>query len=172
MSKRRQSIVLSRWFTVDRVLFGKNNPKDVLGEDAFQGYITAKAAFLSGLNEIYRKLHYDPKQNFKNLSEMKSFGILQADNAKSRAKKIIVTDSVASNIRSEIKNISLAEGVTSEQMQSYMIDKKIKAIAFDVVMLESVMASTGNKNSLKDFSGKVMLSAYKTFRDSLLKYAY
>jgi len=173
MNKKRQSLVLSRWFTVDHILFGNNDPKSFLGEDAYNNYITAKGAFLSGLHDIYMKLGYDPKTvSFKNLDEMKAYGEGVAKRAKKRAKNIITTESVASAVRNEVKSSKLTEGITSEQMQEYLIDKKIKSIALDVVMLESALAQTGNKNSLKDFSGKVLLSSYKIFRDSVLKYAY
>ena len=172
MNKSRQSLVLSKWFSIDRILFGQHDPKNVLGEDAFKGYITAKGAFLSGLHEIYKKLKYEPNQSFKNLTEMETFGAVQASAAKKRAKKIITTESVANTVRTEVKSAKIVEGATSEQMSSYLIDRKIKSIALDVVMLEQAMATTGHKNALKDFSGKVMLDAYKTFRDALVKYAY
>lgn len=172
MNKSRKSVVLSKWFAVDRILFGKTNPKNVLGEDAYKGYITAKGAFLSGIHEIYRKIGYNPKQTFETLTEMQTFGTTQADAAKVRAKKILTTESVSASIRGEVKAAKLSEGVTSSQMAAYLIDRKIKSVSLDVVMLESAIAATGNKKSLTDFSGKIMLDAYKIYRDALVKYAY
>ncbi len=176
--KIRQAEVLSKWFAVDRILFGNINPKTVMSENEFENYVTAKGAFLSGLHEIYsKKLKYNPsfQKNYrmpKNLSEMKAYGYAQAEFAKERARKLLTTSSVSLSIRNEIKNRELSEGAMTEEMKSYIIDKKLKSTALDIVMLEVALAESGRKNLLKDFSGKVMIDAYKTFRDALIKYAY
>lgn len=170
MSKNRQSMVLSNWFTIDRILFGKQSPKDVLGEQDFSGYITAKGAFLETVHTIYKKVGFDSKKSFKNLSEMAVYANEVSEQAKKRARKIVQTEAVAVAIRSEISSAKLTEGLTMEQSANFVVNRKLKAIALDVAILESAIKQTGKK-SLRDFSGKVALDAYRTLRDSLVKYA-
>ena len=93
-----------------------------------------------------------------------------SEQAKKRARKIVQTEAVAGAIRSEISSAKLTEGLTMEQSANFVVNRKLKAIALDVAILESAIKQTGKK-SLRDFSGKVALDAYRTLRDSLVKYA-
>ena len=56
MSKTTQAMNLSHWFAIDRILFGNNNPKTVMNEGEYKGYVTAKGAALSNLYDIFKKL--------------------------------------------------------------------------------------------------------------------
>lgn len=171
-NKSTQSLVLSKWFSIDSALFGKVDPKSVLSESDYCGYITAKGALLSCLYEIYVKTGYKPNVSFRTLSEMKSHGVKFGNKCNSRAKKLITEAYVAKQVRNEIKNTKLSEGFTSKDLAAQLIDQKIKNITLDVVMLEDALNATGNKHKLREWGGKVLLDAYKTLRDALIKYTY
>jgi len=172
MSKTTQSMNLSHWFSIDRILFGKTNPKSVLTDSEFKCYVTAKGAALSNLYEMFRVIGYTPNEKFETVEEMRKFAFKQSDDAKVRAKKILTTESVASEIRKEISQAEISEGVTSEDVAKIIVDHKVKTVALDLVMVESALEATGNKGKLSTWTGNVMLDSYKTLRDALVKYAY
>ena len=172
MSKSTQALNLSHWFTIDKILFGKTNPKDVLSESDYKGYVTAKGAALSNLFDMFKKMGVKSTAKFGTLQEMQSFSDKVAKASKVRAKKIITTEAVAKQIRDEIKKATISEGVSTEDVAKVIVDHEIKTIALDLVMFESALASTNNKKSLSDWRGKIMVDAYRTLRDALVKYAY
>ena len=172
MNKSAHTLVLSKWFSIDRALFGNNSPKSVMSESDFHGYITAKGAMLSCIYEIYNKLGFKPNVTFANLTQLREFGLDLGLLANKRAKEIMITENVSKKISKEIRSAALTENFNSADAQSFLVDQKIKNISLDVLMLEDALKFTGKKNKLNEWGGNVLLDAYKTLRTALVKYAY
>ena len=169
MSKSTKSEVLKHWFGIDQVLFGRSATSH-LSEDNLLQYLTTKGALLSNLFEIYEKLGYSKEKNYQTVKEMKQHAIQEAKNCKVKAKKLLESESVLKMVKQEIKEMSVSESLSDEQVAKFVISKRRNAISLDSMMIESVL-TTENKTLISDWQGKVLVDAHKTLRDSLIDIA-
>lgn len=171
MRKKTQAINITNWYAIDSILFENRPLNDVLTEEEHKNYLVAKGAALSNLFEIYVKLDYVPSYKFSNLKEMEEFGRKRGKLAKERAAELLTTDGISEEVREEIEKTELSEGVSKEDYARYLVSKKLKSTALDIVMIESALATSKNKTKLTDYKGQILTDAYKVFRDALLKYS-
>jgi hypothetical protein len=170
MIENLKGITLTNWYAVDSVLFADRDPQKIMTEQEYKNYLVAKGAALSNLFEIYTKLGYHPTKVFENGEAVEKYGIRRGRLAKERAVQILSKDKIADQLREEIEKTRLAEGVSTEDYAKYMLSKKIKSTALDIVMIESALAATNSKKKLSDWQGQIMIQSYKVLRDSLIKY--
>ncbi|MCK5018595.1 MAG: hypothetical protein KAS32_16160 [Candidatus Peribacteraceae bacterium] len=171
MANGTKTTVLKHWYGMDEILFGKTS-KEALSGEVFEQYLSTKAAFLSNLFEIYKKVGFAPEGiNFETIAELEEAGNEAGKDAKSRAKSLLENGSVTKMVREEIKNLGSSEGLTESQVAKYVIAKRRNAIAIDSMTMESVLSKM-NKAELKDWKGKVLVDAHKTLRDSMLEIAF
>lgn len=165
MSKKRKTAVLEHWFGIDRILFTRN-PRGVLNSENFDKYCSTKGALLSNLYEIYVKIGYTPDKTFRNIKEMVGSATKFASAAKQKAKEILVKENVGNLIKEEIKDAGHLEGLSEKEVGRYIVMKRRNAVAIDAMTMGNALIE--NKELLGDWSGRVLIDAHKTLRDSLI----
>jgi hypothetical protein len=169
MAKSTKTRVLTHWFGIDQILFGKP-AKEVLKDDVLTQYLTTKGALLSNLFEIYNKLGYTPGSKFKTVEEMSAFAIKEAIESVKKATTILKEESTIKLVKQEIKEMGSLENLTEEQVSKFVIRKRRDSVAIDSLLLESVIGKE-NLKKLTDWQGKVLVDAHKALRDSLVEIA-
>ena len=170
MSKTAQTMNLSKWFGIDRVLFGERSPKEALGESGYPAYVIAKGALLSNLFEIYTALGYNPELELASTRQMVEFASQGAELALGHARNVLTHEDVSKQLNSEIE--SVVEGVDDlrkEAISEELVDRNIKATALDIYLMEDAIEN-GDTSKLSGSDGKIMVSAFKKLRDALISY--
>ena len=167
MNNGRKTAILEAWYAIDYALLnGRVGSR--LDEEMEKNYVTAKGAFLSNLYEIYAKIDYDPILEFSSVEGMVNHARGVATISKERAKAIMESSSASSIIREEMAEFQEQEGMDNEYVANFVIQKRYNAVVLDSLMLESVIASSGGKSALNDWTGKVLVDANKTLIDMLI----
>jgi len=171
MSKSTQAMNLSKWFGIDKILFGKRSPKEALGEGEFQKYNIAKGALLSNLFEIFKILDYNPELELKTTREMADFACQSAELALGHARNVLTHEDVSKKISSEINSLceKADEKTNTRVIAEELIDRNIKATALDVYLMEDAIEKS-DISVLKNSEGKIMVAAYKKLRDAMINY--
>jgi len=170
MSKSTQAMNLSKWFGIDRILFGARTPKEALGEGEFQKYNIAKGAILSNLFEIFHAVGYEPDLQLKTTHEMAKFACQSAELSLGQARDVLTHEDVSADLNVEITAVcEKVEGVDKVAVVSEMVDRNIKSTALDLYLMEDAIENCDGE-LLKDSSGKIMIAAYKKLREALINY--
>lgn len=166
-----KSFVLEHWFGVDKILFGKSDPKKLLGETEYIKYISTKSAFLSNLFEIYMKLEFNPGRTYGNVNEMKEFAKHSASLAMLETKQLFDSEEVMTEIKNDISDTAKIEGLTEAEVSSHVIGKNYKTIALDCLTVGKALEEACTV-CLNDWDGKIKLQAHKGLRDKLVEFLF
>lgn len=170
MTTSRMAVNLSNFYGIDRILFGRNNPKDVLSEDDFKGYTTAKGALLANVYDIYKKIGYETSKKFTDAKGLVEYGIDRADKSIQRANAIIESDLVSNAIKNDLQKIvESKEDVDEKEVAKNLVVESVQKIALDSFLLEGPVANSCPL-CLEDWKGKILIDAHKSLRDSLIRY--
>lgn len=163
--------ILEHWFGIDRVLFGKDDPKKVLSEEKFVQYTSTKSAFLSNLFELYVKLDYSNKRNYGSSKDMKSFAKHSASLAVLETKQLFENADVKSEIFKDIKELSKIEGLTESEVAPVVVAKNYKSTAIDCLTIGKALEEACSM-CINDWDGKIKLQAHRSLRDKLVEFLF
>lgn len=169
MATPRMAYNLSNFYGIDRILFGDTSPKDVLKEEEFENYQTAKGAFLSNAYDVYTKLGFEPTKSFKSPKKLVEYGEARAVRALERAKKIVGTDVVTKSLKEDFKGIKAKKSAKRTAARHLVLDS-IQKVAIDSMIMESAIKN-GCPVCMMQWETKILFDAHKTLRDALIRYS-
>lgn len=163
--KKRKTAVIENWLGIDRIIFGKTNPKNILDKDQLKEFREFKNAFLLNLFEIYSDLNHISFATHKDTKHLEDYAITKAELALEHAKNILKMDEVKSMLKEEI-SIKLGNSPTEEQKIQLVKENLIKT-ALDSFLFDGVEEDLPSLNESE--RGRLLIGAHRKLRDTLVE---
>lgn len=164
--QQRQIALLENMLAIDAILFPGTTPKKKLSESEYKHYSKVKNATLLNLYEIYKNLDYVSENNFDgDIKLMETFSYKLGKTVLENTIEMVKSDDeILTSINESVSS------VPEKENQAKVVIETVLSIALDNLMLQEAFNS-GNIEQLDTMEGELLLNAYKSFRNDLLKFA-
>jgi len=182
LTKQSKIRMIENFYGLDVMFFGENASKKVSKvccPALLEEYAVNKGVLLSIVGEMYELMGHSPKdvKKYTKVNRMIEESVVpMVFHAKDWAKDVLNLDESRMLIRKDIENY-LSENVDDENsvdidelIESKVLDK-MYSISTDNLLVVSAMAESKHPLNLKKPEGRVLMSAYRVIRDSLIESA-